>query len=77
MGVGCTLVEVGMGVVMDGSDVEVDREGVGTGAEEGVGARVISGRDMSLALRIMCLYDVLVPPLLKIMSWDLRKCPEG
>ena len=76
-GVGCTLVEVGMGVVMDGSDVEVDREGVGTGAEGGVGARVISGRDVSLASRIMRSYDVLVPPLLKIMSWDLRKHPEG
>jgi len=24
-GVGCTLVEVGMGIVVDGSDVEVDR----------------------------------------------------
>ena len=76
-GVGCTLVEAGTGVVMDGSDVEVDREGVGTGAEEGVGARAISGRDVSLASRIMCSYDVLVPPSSKITSQDLRKCPDG
>jgi len=77
MGMGCTLVEAGMGVVVDGSDVEVDGEGVGTGVEEGVGARVISSRDVSLALRMMHSYDVLVPPLSKITSRDSRKCPEG
>jgi len=78
---GCTSVITGMEVDMDGTDVEVDGEGVeaeGAGAgEEGVGVMVTSGRDMSLALRIICLNDVLVPPLSKITSQDSRKCPEG
>jgi len=81
IGVGCMSVITGMEVDVEGTDEEVDGEGVdveGTGAgEEGMGVMVTSGRDMSLALRIMRLNDALVPPLSKITSWDLRKHPEG
>ena len=79
--VGCMSVIMGMEVDVDGTDVEVDGEGVeaeGAGVgEEGVGVMVTSSRDVSLASRIMRSNDMLVPPLSKITSWDLRKHPEG
>jgi len=83
-GMGCTLVIMGMEVDVDGTDVEVDGEGVemegsgvGTGVDDSMGVVVTRGVAVSLASRITCSYDVLVPPLLKIMSRESMKRFDG
>jgi len=78
--VGCVLVVAGVdvdGTGVSGAEVGVGGSGMGVEAVDGVGARAISSRNVSLVSRITHSYDILVPPLSKIMSQDLRKCPEG
>ena len=78
MGVVCALVVSGAGVDVDksgaGTGVGVDGSGV---AEDRVGVREISGRDVLLASRTTRSNDVSVPPSSKIMSRDSKKRPEG
>ena len=81
---GCTLVITGTEVDVDGTDVEVDGEGmemeglgVGTGVDDSVGVVVTRGAAVSLASRITRSYDMLVPPLSKITSWESMKRFDG
>ena len=76
---------MGTEVDVDRTDVEVDREGVGMEGlgvgrgVDGMGAMVVvtRGAAVSLASRITCSYDVLVPPSLKITSQESMKRFDG
>jgi len=83
-GMGYTLVITGTEVDVDRTDVEADGEGmemegsgVGTGVDDSMGVVVTRGAAVLLVSRITCLYDVLVPPLSKIMSQESMKHFDG